>query len=310
MNENEKKDVVNTSNTPESDSPELSSEAPVLDESTHTEGVVATPAPAQSVEAIEVHSEPAAPGTTIDSAAVAAEVPANKTRWALYGAAIVIVVITLLSVLYMLEKDGRSSTNIFGSIIASQSAGTVVAVVNDEEIVNSQLELSMQQFGQAAAAQGVDMNDPSVQEEVRTQSLQVLINTELLRQAAAERGISISDEMVEERMVTLQAEVGGAEVLTQRMAELGIDEDRLEKDVREEMMIQALLDEVFAEANIEITDEEVVAIYEGAGGAEAGLPALEEVRTEVENQIRATKEQEVIDEYLSELEAEAEIEIR
>jgi hypothetical protein len=39
------------------------------------------------------------------------------------------------------------------------------------------------------------------------------------------------------------------------------------------------------------------------------LPPLEEVRDQVEAQIRSSKEQEVIDAYLSTLKAEAEIQI-
>ena len=138
----------------------------------------------------------------------------------------------------------------------------------------------------------------------------MLVNTELLKQAASEKGINISDEAVSERLEGIKTEIGGEEVLNERMTSLGITEDRLYKDVRDELTIQQLLETVFEEAVIEVTEEEVSALYQGAGGEEAGLPALEEVREQVEAQVRASKEQVAIDNYLTELKELAEIEIK
>lgn len=234
---------------------------------------------------------------------------ADKSKLGAYIAAFVVVAIIILGVLYFLEKEGRSSTNIFDSVIASQEANTVVARVNGEEIINSELNTSVQQFSQAAAAEGVDVASPDAQVEIRNQALDVLINTELLKQAAAERGITVSDEAAASRLATIETDIGGAEVLAERMQTLGITTDRLKSDIRDEIMIQELLDLIFQEAGITVTEEEIAEVYANAGEANADLPALEEVRPQIEAQIKASKEQEVIDKYLTELKAEAEIEI-
>lgn len=227
-----------------------------------------------------------------------------------YVAAVIVVAVIILGVLYFLEKEGRSSTNIFGSIISSQEANTVVAVVNGEEIVNSELSTSIQQFSQAAAAQGVDVTSPDAQVEIRSQALDVLINTELLKQAAAEQGITVSEEATASRLDTIKSDIGGEDVLAERMEALGITAERLESDVKDEIMIKELLDSLFLEAGIAVTEEEIAEVYANAGGAEAGLPALEEVQPQIEAQIKASKEQAVIDKYLGELKAEAEIVIQ
>ncbi|MCA9354461.1 MAG: SurA N-terminal domain-containing protein [Candidatus Kaiserbacteria bacterium] len=224
-------------------------------------------------------------------------------------AAILIVAVIILGVLYKLEKEGRSSTNIFASIIESQQANSVVATVNGEEIINSDLELSVRQFSQAATAQGVDTSSEEAQSEIRGQALDVLVNTELLKQAAEEQGISISDEEVTERLNTITEELGGTEVLEERMEELGIDPDRLQSDIKDELTIQALLDSILSEQEIVVTPEEVNEVYVNAGGEEAGLPALEEVQPQIEAQLQATKEQSVIEAFVSELRENAEIEI-
>lgn len=226
-----------------------------------------------------------------------------------YVAAVVIVALVILGVLYLLEKEGRSSTSIFSSAIENQDGSSLVAVVNGEEIISSDLDTSIQQFEQAAQAQGLDINSTTTQAEIQEQALQVLVNTTLLKQEAAEQEIAVDDEAVAERIAIVQSDIGGEEALAERMATLGISEERLQKDIRDELLIQQLLDEVFADADITVTEEEIAAVYASAGGEEAGLPALEEVRPQVEAQIIASKEQEAIDAYLAELREVAQIEI-
>lgn len=222
--------------------------------------------------------------------------------------AVIAVVIIVLGVLYQLEKEGRSSTSIFSTLIEQQEAKKVVATVNGEDITNADLQTSIQQFSQMAAAQGVDVASPEVQTDIKSQALEVLINTKLLKQEAATQGISVTDEEVTARLDTLKEEIGGEEILAERMASLGIDDTRLHTDIRDELTIQKLLDTVFAAANIAVTEEEIASVYEGAGGETAGLPALEEVRPQVEAQIVASKEQAAIDDFLATLKEGATIE--
>lgn len=289
MNENEKPSTEGENQTPNSSSaPEVVSDP--------------TPEPNPTPEVTDA-------GATAVHAAVAAT-SEKKLSIKGYAVAIGAVAVILLGVLYLLEKEDRSSTNFFSSIIESQEANTVVAVVNGEEIINSELSTSIQQFGQAAAAQGVDLTDPDAQVEIRSQALDVLINTELLKQDAEKRGIVVTDEVVDERLESIKVEIGGEEVLTERMNELGIGTEKLFQDIKAELLISELLDLVFSEANLEVTEEEVNSVYENAGGTEAGLPSLEEVRGQVEAQIMSSKEQAAIDDYLAVLKDEADIEIQ
>jgi hypothetical protein len=88
---------------------------------------------------------------------------------------------------------------------------------------------------------------------------------------------------------------------------LGLTYEELEADIAEEVIIQTLLDGLFVEAEIAVTEEEIQSVYDAAGGTEAGLPPLEEVRDQVVAQVRSSKEQEIIDAYLSTLEGDAEV---
>jgi FKBP-type peptidyl-prolyl cis-trans isomerase (trigger factor) len=138
----------------------------------------------------------------------------------------------------------------------------------------------------------------------------MLVNTELLEQEAAERGIVVTDAEVEARIDALVQEIGSEEALNERMMALGIDDETLREDVKSELMIQALLDEVFAEADITVTEEEVSSLYQTTTGGGEDAPALVEIRPQVEAQIRASKEQSVVTEFITELRSDADVEIQ
>ena len=268
------------------------------------------PSPVVPEEGETPVNQPAEEPVTVEATYVPAEQAVKaKNKTGMYIAAIVIVVVTLLAVLFMLEKEGRSSTGIFDSYFAAQENSVVVAVVNGKEITGQDLNTSIQQFNQAAVAQGVDTSSPEVAADIRTQALEVLVNTTLLRQAAQEQGVEVSDEAAAERLDIIQTEIGGEEALQARIAELGLTQADLEEDIKEEIVIQTLLDRLFAEAELVVTDEEIQEVYDAAGGEAEGLPPLEAVREQIEAQVRSSKEQEVIDAYLNTLKTDAEIEL-
>lgn len=185
----------------------------------------------------------------------------------------------------------------------------VVATVNGTDIVGADLATSISQITATAQIQGIDTTDPTVQSEIQLQAVEMLVNTELLEQEAADRGIEISDSDVEARITALIQEVGSEETLNERMTSLGIDFETLRRDVRSELMIQILLDQIFAAENITVSEEEISSLYESSTAGDEAAPALVEVRSQVEAQIRGSKEQVVVDGFISTLRSEASVEI-
>jgi hypothetical protein len=226
----------------------------------------------------------------------------------LYIGAVVVVALIILGALYLLEKEGRSPTNLFGSILSAQSGREVVATVNGEKIINSELQNIIKQFEVSASMGGADTTDPDTQAEMRSQALEMLINTTLLKQAASEKGIEVTDEQVDERLKQITEEIGGQEVLNERMSEIGINEDRLRSDIRDEILIDKLFDDVFAQKQTSVSEEEIKEFYDQTGGEEAGLPPLEEVADQIEMEINSAREQGYVQEYLLELKEQATIE--
>lgn len=239
----------------------------------------------------------------------AAPAPSSKGSSGTLYVALGLIVIALIAGAFFLsgeDKEKKGSSEIAANGLANDA---VIAVVNGTEISNANLSTSMVQISATAAVQGIDTTTPEVQDEIEARAVEVLVNTELLEQAAAERGIVVTDATVQTRLGELSAELGGEEVLKSRLDELGLNDDTLEEDIRSELTIQILLDEIFVDADLSVSDEEITAAYEAAGGAEAGLPAIADVREQLEFQVRTTKEQTLLDAFISELRAGADIEV-
>lgn len=223
-------------------------------------------------------------------------------------AAIALVLVGLLGLVYLMEAQGKLNTNFFGGVQTYLSKYQAAATVNGEKISEHDLGISMGQLAAGAAAQGLDIEDPATKAELRTQALDMLVNTELLRQEAIARGIEIPEADITARLDTLKEDVGGEEVLKERMAQFNIDEKTLLRDIKNELTIQALLEQIFAEKEVAVTEAEVAEFYEQAGGAEAGLPELAEVKAQIETQLKTSKEQQVVTTFLEELRGKATIE--
>jgi hypothetical protein len=265
------------------------------------EAAVVAPVEAATPEVVETVA-------TTEASTAQTEVKKKCPRLKWIIAAVVAVVLVIAGVLYQLEKEGRSSTTLFTALIAKQEANRVVATVNGETIKGADLNTSIEQFSQMATAQGVDITNPEAQADIRKQALEVLVNTKLLKQEAVTRGVSVTEAEVSSRLDAIRVEIGGEAVLAERMAALGINTERLQNDITDELTIQKLLDQVFAEAKIEVSEEEIASVYEGAGGEKAGFGTLAEVREQVVAQLTASKEQAVIDDLLTKLKEGAEIE--
>lgn len=237
--------------------------------------------------------------------------PTSKARANKYTVITVIcVAVALLVVLYQLERQERIGTNVFGPMISALEGNVAAAVVNGEKIKNADLESTLQQLSQTALQRGFDTSDPEVQDQIRSQAIDMTVNTVLLEQAAVANDVEVSDEEIAARVQELAESAGGEEALMERLAEFDIDEEQLYTDVRDELVIRELLEEVvFTETDVTVSADEIAQVYDDAvansGGQE--LPPLEQVSAQIEQQLRQGKEQEALEAYLQQLRADADI---
>jgi hypothetical protein len=338
MNENEH--VNNPETTPETESttetvstestPEVANEAVApVEESTTVDAPTMSEETTEEVSVVKTDDvdSPAeenineAPASMEDILPAAAMTPKDKVTSALAGAgkwikrrrytliAVVLVIVAVIGMLYILEERGRIHTGMFEGVKKFVAAHKTVVNVNKNAITQADLDTSISQLSANAEAQGADLSDPKTKEQMRTQALDMLVNTELLKQEAAKRNITISDDDVNKRIEQLKKDVGGDEVLKERMKQFNIDEKTLRRDVKNELTIQTLLDQVFKEKGVTVGEDEIKKFYDQAGGAKAGLPKISEVHDQIASQIKQNKQQEVVTALIEELRKAATIEM-
>ncbi|MFP4402256.1 MAG: SurA N-terminal domain-containing protein [Candidatus Nanoarchaeia archaeon] len=179
-----------------------------------------------------------------------------------------------------------------------QNLDEVVARVNGEEVQRGQVVQSQQSLMQ----QGQEASEEQVLDQV--------IGQLLLTQEVENQGIEVNDEEAEEA-IEQQLSMQGMSLDDYRaqVESQGQSFDQEFEQIKQSLAVQEYVDELTEDMNVEVTEEEINQYYESFQaqmGEEA--PPLEQVEPQIIEAIESESEQEVINEKIEELKAEADIE--
>jgi hypothetical protein len=195
----------------------------------------------------------------------------------------------------------------------------VVAVVNGVEITKEDFVTQYEGTFSQMAMQAQMSGQPVDQDALKTQTVENMVGNELLLQEADARGITAEPEAVDAALAELVTSMGAEseEAVFEMLAEQGFDED----EVREELANQVRYEQLVADEAGDTTpsDEEVQSLYDevvaqqeaagAAGGQTSEVPPLDEVRPQVEDQLRSEKENAAIQALVAELREAADVTI-
>ncbi len=186
----------------------------------------------------------------------------------------------------------------------------VAAVVNGSKITRAEVEENISMMTKSAELQGIDVTDPVVATEIKTQALENLINNELLLGAARESGATANEAAIQSAYDTLVSEVGGEELLKSRMETVGLTTDTLMGNISDRLMVDQYIETVTDIETISVSDEEITAYLASVATEGVTLPPLEEIKPQIESTLLAQKQQGIVDDLLAQLRSEATIEIK
>lgn len=275
-------------------------------ESTATASTETTTPPVTEVAAGA--STPAVPPASEATTTAPATSMNRQAMW--YILAFVVVALIGVGLWFMLERDGRVNTTVFSGISDFLKQGQAAAVVNGTEISVFDFESTLRQLTANTTEQGIDPTDEAVVADLRSQAIESLVNTELLRQAAVSASVTVSDEDVESRYQQIMQSIGGTEALLARMEELGVSEEMLRRDIRNDILIQAHIDAAVGIDAAKVSEDEIKRFYDQVASSNPdAVPPLEEVRGQIEENLLFQKQQEIVGQYVDGLREAATIEV-
>lgn len=187
----------------------------------------------------------------------------------------------------------------------------VVAKVDGQEILGSELNPQVDMTLQQIAAMEYEINNDIVK-EIRRQTLETLINSKLILAAAKDSGIEVSSEEVEAEFSSIVTEVGSMEEVEAQLAQMGTNVEEFKVDMADNLLIQKYIDSTLDPEMSTVTEEEVETFYDqmiANSAAAEEVPTLEEVREQIVDQLKSQKQQDALFVLLEELRAAVEVEV-
>lgn len=250
--------------------------------------------------------------STAATSADTATSTSKKQFFIQYGIAALVILVMGAGLTYALEQQGRINTGVFDTIQNIITPAPLAAKVNGTGITIADYEKNLTQLNSAATQQGADIKNESIAKEIKTQAIDVLVNTELLRQEARKGGAKVTAEDIEKRYQEIVTSIGGEEKLAAKMTELGITSESLRTDIEGEILIQGHLASAVDTSSIKVTEDDLKAAYAQISGTAATgvtVPPLNEIKAQLETQLKTNKEQELVNAYITKLREAAKIEV-
>jgi peptidyl-prolyl cis-trans isomerase SurA len=192
----------------------------------------------------------------------------------------------------------------------------VVAEVNGEEVTKDEFVPIYEVTFQQAAAQAQMGGEAPDEDALKKQTLDDLVDTELLAQEAESRGISVSDDDVDAELETLakQNQMGSAKELLEAVEKQGMSEEQARSQVETQVMVEQLADD--EDGPIQPTEKELRALYAQAKQQQAQsgqegqqVPPFAQVRDQLEEQARTEQVGKVAQSLIEDLRKDADITI-
>lgn len=190
----------------------------------------------------------------------------------------------------------------------------VVATINGVDLLKDDFVVEYNNAKQQQMMMG-GQGDPSsteVDEQLKDQSVNFLVDTELLTQASNEADVEVTDEDVNEQLDQIKAmyQLESDEDLEEILSGQDLTVDEFKAQIKESMKPQKYIEQ---EAQIEEpSDEEIQSTYDeiiAASEGEEEPPPLEDVEDTIVEQLKAQKTSEAANDILEDLREENEVEI-
>ncbi len=121
----------------------------------------------------------------------------------------------------------------------------VVAEVNGEEVTKDEFVPLFEAAFQQATAEAQTSGQAPDEEQIKQQTADDLVSTELLTQEAESRGLEVSDDEIDAELETIaqQSQLASAEELLAAIEKNGMSEDQARNQVEMQVLVEKLVED-------------------------------------------------------------------
>ncbi len=189
------------------------------------------------------------------------------------------------------------------------SDGNTAAVINGEKITKSDLDLRIEQLKEANQFQGVNLSDEKTLAEIKKQMLNDMISEKVLIQNAAKGGVVPSDSEILAAYNELVAKFKTKEDFQKELTSRNLTEEGVKEDISKQMTLTRYIGQNIDLKNVNATDEEINNLYNNYSAKQKNMPKLEEIKTQLANEIKQQKSKAMVLELIEKLKKDANIKI-
>ncbi len=199
---------------------------------------------------------------------------------------IVIFVLALVAVgAFVYEKKGS------GEISGANGVTTAMATVDGIEITKQQVDNRIERNRDALTAQGTDIDDPKTRAGLEKLTVEQLINETLVIADAERLGLSVTKKEISDQYDVIFNRFDSKETFQAELDKNRFTEESLRKNIERELLLQKYLQRV-ADADgelLSVTETEIKDLYDNLKAQNDSIPSLDEMRSQIEEQIRNQK---------------------
>ncbi|MBU6431497.1 MAG: SurA N-terminal domain-containing protein [Patescibacteria group bacterium] len=221
---------------------------------------------------------------------------------------IIVVVISLLAILGAASYLLPGKFNVWKKFNVSMG-GNAAAVVNGESITRDDLDFRIDKTKEILQLQGVNLADEKTLSEVKKQVLNDMISEKILLQAANKAGLAASDADVQTAFDRLAAKFKTKEDFQKELTSRKLTEKEIKEDIAKQIILNKYIEQNVDMKSLSATDEEINNLYKNYGAKQKNMPKLEEIKTQLANEVKQQKSRNTILELIDKLKKGADIKI-
>jgi len=213
----------------------------------------------------------------------------------------------IIAVILILLAGGAyfffSSNSNLGGKGDAKIVATVNGVIITEKDVNDRIERNRATL----VAQGTNIDDTTVRATVAEQVVAQLVNEALVLEDAKKKGITVTSDEIDTEFANIKARFENDEAFQTELTKNFFTEETLRENIERELLTQKYVQQISDNADVQVTEDEIVALYDQAKEQNNDIPPLEDVYAEAEAQIKNQKVAALVSEAVTKLRADADI---